>query len=317
MGFAFSRASVLVWAMSLADFLGRELVSSLAGLDSSQLFGAWPSGSPGEARKRKRFSPVLYREDHVHPHQEYCHLMSGRCNFSFQHRTVELKPGDMVACPGGVHHAETFCSSRSGYRLAWWILLDKEPMFHVRRYRGRGGYDVEYIIWLTSLTGYGEERLRVLRELAARSIRQKPEVATLREAMLSVTLELYRQILKGGETPFDARAELVRKMTDFVRNHAARPLTLADVAKAVHMSPNYLTSLFRSQTGTSLGRFILTERIALAQRMLRQPLSSVKSVGLDVGFSDPFTFSRAFKRITGLAPRSWLQSQGIGREGGS
>ena len=54
-------------------------------------------------------------------------------------------------------------------------------------------------------------------------------------------------------------------------------------------------------------------RIALAQRMLRQPESSVKSVGLEVGFSDPFTFSRAFKRITGVAPRSWIRSQGNDR----
>ena len=58
--------------MSLADFLGRELVSSLAGLDSKQLFGAWVGGNPSEARKRTRFNGGFYREDHVHPHQEYC-----------------------------------------------------------------------------------------------------------------------------------------------------------------------------------------------------------------------------------------------------
>jgi AraC-like DNA-binding protein len=106
-------------------------------------------------------------------------------------------------------------------------------------------------------------------------------------------------------------------MTDFVRTHTARPLALADVARAVHMSPNYLTSLYHSQTGMSLGRFILTERIALAQRMLRRPESSVKSVGLEVGFSDPFTFSRAFKRITGVAPRTWIRTQGSGGDSGA
>jgi AraC-like DNA-binding protein len=299
--------------MSLADFLGRELMSGLAGLDASQLFGAWAGGNPSEVRRRARFNPVLYREDHVHAHPEFCHLISGHCRFSFEHRTADLEPGDVVVCPGGVPHAETFCSSRSSYRLAWWTLLAGDPMLHVHRYRGQGGYDVEHIIRLTSLSSYAEERLRVLRELAAASLRQRPAVEALREAMLSVTLELYRQILKGGETPLDARAELVRKMTDFVRTHTARPLALADVAKAVHMSPNYLTSLYHSQTGVSLGRFILTERIALAQRMLRQPESSVKSVGLEVGFSDPFTFSRAFKRITGLAPRIWIRTQGSGR----
>jgi hypothetical protein len=66
----------LLVAMSLADFLGRELISGLAGLDSSQLFGAWAGGNPSEVRKRAHFNPVLYREDHVHPHQEFCHLIT-------------------------------------------------------------------------------------------------------------------------------------------------------------------------------------------------------------------------------------------------
>jgi AraC-like DNA-binding protein len=303
--------------MSLADFLGRELMSGLAGLDPSQLFGAWSGGNPSESRRRAHFNQALWAESHAHPQPEYCQLITGRCCFSFQHRTAELEPGDMVVCPGGVPHAETFCRSRRGYRLAWWILTDKAPMLHVRRYRSRGGYDVEHVIRLATLSMEGEERIKILRERAARSSRERPDIETLREAMLSVALELYRQILRGEETTFDARADLVRKMTDFVRAHPTQPLALADVAKAIHMSPNYLTSLYHSQTGVSLGRFILTERIALAQRMLRQPDSSVKSVGLEVGFSDPFTFSRAFKRITGLAPRSWIRSQGNGRDPGA
>jgi AraC-like DNA-binding protein len=173
------------------------------------------------------------------------------------------------------------------------------------------GYDVEFVVRLTTLSTYGKERIDVLRQLAASSVEQRPSVEALREAMLSVAVELYRQILKGGETPFDARAELARKITDFVRMHSGQPLSLADVAKAVHMSPNYITSLYHSQTGVSLGRFIKAERIGLAQRLLRQPDSSVKSVGLGLGFSDPFTFSRAFKRITGTAPHTWKRTQGV------
>jgi len=305
--------------MSLAEFLGRELISGLARLDASHLMGAWEGGNPSERRRRGQFSQLLcrendmhpYCEDDVHPHHEFCHLLTGRCCLSFKHQTSELKPGDIVACTGGIPHAETVCKSNVGYRLAWWVLLDDDPMLHVRRYRSKRGYDVEFVIRLTSLSFYGKERLDILREMAASSVRHAPDVEALREAMLSVAVELYRRILTGGETAFDARAELARRITDFVRAHSERPLSLADVAKAVHMSPNYLTSLYHSQTGVSLGRYIKTERIALAQRMLCKPDSSVKSVGLGLGFSDPFTFSRVFKRITGTAPRAWKRAQGV------
>jgi AraC-like DNA-binding protein len=297
--------------MALADFIGQELVSGLARLDASRLMGSWEGGSPSAMRKRARFSQLLYHENDMHPHHEFCHLISGRCCLSFKHQTSELEPDDVVVLASGVHHAETICKTNVGYRLAWWVLNDVDPMLHVRRYRGVKGYDVEYVVRLNSLSTYGKERIDVLRELAAQSATQRPPIEALREAMLSVAIELYRQILKGGETPFDARAELARKITDFVRIHSGQPLSLADVAKAVHMSPNYITSLYHSQTGVSLGRFIKAERIGLAQRLLRQPDSSVKSVGLGLGFSDPFTFSRAFKRITGTAPCTWKRTQGV------
>jgi methylphosphotriester-DNA--protein-cysteine methyltransferase len=34
---------------------------------------------------------------------------------------------------------------------------------------------------------------------------------------------------------------------------------------------------------------------------------------IELGFSDPFTFSRAFKLIAGLAPRTWARANGAGR----
>jgi AraC-like DNA-binding protein len=87
------------------------------------------------------------------------------------------------------------------------------------------------------------------------------------------------------------------------------PLALGDVARAVHVSPNYLTGLFRAETGTPLGKFILAERIALAQVRLGRAGASVKAVALELGFADPFAFSRAFKRATGRAPRAWLAAR--------
>jgi len=300
--------------MSLVRFLGQELMAGLARTADSAFFGAWEGGNPAEARRRAQFSPVLYGEDHAHPHHEFCLLLSGRCRFSFRYRTSVLQTGDLVACAGGVPHAEVYSAAREDYRLVWWILWENDPLLHVHRYRRRGGYDVEHVIMLKNLSTFSDERLEVLRGLAARSLRLRPSLETLREAMMSLALELYGQVLMSGERPMDARAELVRRMTDFVRERSGRSLTLADVATAVHMSPNYLTSLYRAQTGLSLGRFILTERIARAKRMLRQPDSSVKSVGLELGFSDPFTFSRAFKRIAGVAPREWVRAPRAAKE---
>ncbi|MDB6169471.1 MAG: hypothetical protein JWM88_2335 [Verrucomicrobia bacterium] len=277
---------------------------ALGNLDAGRVLGPWRGARPHERRRAMRFSPVLYGENHAHGHPELCLLVEGRCRFSFDHRGSVLKAGDLVVCPAGLAHAEAYVRGGEGYRLAWWNLGETEPRLHVTRYARRGGFAMEHAMDLALLPAEGRGRLMEIRRMVEGS--KPPEVDVLREAMLTVTLALYRRALEGGDARLDTRPELVRRAVEFVGAHAHRALSLADVARAVQVSPNYLTSLFRAETGRPLGRFILEERIALAQRQLRMPDASVKAVALGLGFADPFTFSRAFKRIAGRSPRAWI-----------
>ena len=290
--------------MALARFLGQDLVVALGKLDAGRVLGPWRATRPQDRRRKMRFSPVLYGEDHAHDHAELCLLLEGRCRFSFEHTGCVLQAGDLVVLPAGLPHAEAYVRPGEGYRLAWWSLNEAEPRLHVTRYARRGGFAMEHLMYLALLPADAREKLAKVRARATSA--RRPDADAVREAMLSVTLALYRRVLDGGEAQLDSRAQLVRRAADHVRANTGRALTLAEVAQAVHVSPNYLTSLFRAETGTPLGRFILVERVALAQRRLRQLGSSVKAVALELGFADPFTFSRAFKRVTGRSPKAWL-----------
>lgn len=289
--------------MSLAGFLGQDLVVALGRLNADRVLGPWRGARPQDRRRRMKFAPVLYGEDHAHGHAELCLLLEGRCRFSYQHGGSVLEAGDLVVCPARLPHAEAHVRPGAGYRLAWWSLNETEPRLHVTRYARRGGFRMEHLMDLALLPADAREKLAGLRELVASS--RAPSAEALREALLTLTLALYRRVLDGGEAQLDSRAQLVRRAVEYVQAHAARALTLAEVARAAQVSPNYLTGLFRAETGTSLGRFILAERVALARRRLRQPDATVKAVALDLGFADPFTFSRAFKRVTGRSPTAW------------
>jgi AraC-like DNA-binding protein len=290
--------------VALARLLGSDLVVALGKLDAGRVLGPWRGARPPERRRPMRFAPVLYGEDHAHGHAELCLLLEGRCRFSFDHAGSVLAPGDLVICPAGRPHAEAYVRPGEGYRLAWWNLSESEPRLHVTRYARRGGFALDHLVNLGLLPADAREKLARLRAMAAAP--RRPDVEELREAMLTVTLALYRRVLDGDGAQLDTRAQLVRRAADHVRAQNGQALTLADVARAVQVSPNYLTGLFRAETGTPLGRFILGERIALAQRRLVQPAASVKGVALELGFTDPFSFSRAFKRVTGRSPRAWM-----------
>lgn len=294
-------------SVSLTNFIGSELVTAIGRLDAAHLLGPWQSHVPAKCRRRAKFTPVLYDENHAHEHAELCLLIEGHCVFSLDHAASVLNSGDLVICPAGLPHGETFVRAEAGYRLVWWSLHRNEPTVHVTRYRKRGGFTLEYQLSLRELPADAQARVAVLRKLA--EAKTAPDVEALRESMLTLALALYRRVLDGGEAQLDMRAQLVRRASEFVRAQSHRPLALADVAGAVHVSPNYLTALFRAVTGTPLGRFILGERIARAQQRLSEPAASVKTVSEELGFSDQFTFSRAFKRVTGKSPRAWLAGQ--------
>jgi len=289
--------------VSLATFLGQDLVIALGQLNADRVLGPWRGARPQDRRRRMTFAPVLYGEDHAHGHAELCLLLEGRCRFSFDHGGSVLEPGDLVVCPARLPHAEAYCRPGEGYRLAWWSLSAEEPQLHVTRYARRGGFTMEHLMNLALLPADARERLEALRALATSP--RRPDADALREAMLTLTLALFRRVRDGGAAQLDTRAQLVRRAVEHVRANAGRALTLAEVARAAQVSPNYLTGLFSAETGTPLGRFILVERITLAQHRLREPGATVKAVALGLEFADPFTFSRAFKRVTGRSPKVW------------
>lgn len=294
--------------MSLTGFLGGELVGAIGRLSAAHVLGPWAGRRPADVRARRALVPALYGDDHAHGHAEMCLLLEGSCGFSFEHASGVLKAGDLVVCPAGTPHAESYARRSEEYRLAWWSLHEREPSLHATRYARREGFVFEQQVSLATLPG--EARARLARLRASAVAKTPPALDALREAMLTIALALYRRVLEAGEATVDTRAQLVGRAADFVRANAIRPLSLADVAQAVHVSPNYLTALFRTESGMPLGQFILSERMQLAQQRLQRAGATVKGVALELGFADPFSFSRAFKRVTGGAPRAMLARAG-------
>jgi AraC-like DNA-binding protein len=69
------------------------------------------------------------------------------------------------------------------------------------------------------------------------------------------------------------------------------------------------------EQGVTFAWVVAGARLAMAQRMLDDPDRKIIDVALDLGYSDPAHFTRAFVRWTGLAPREFQRLRLIGRLG--
>lgn len=100
----------------------------------------------------------------------------------------------------------------------------------------------------------------------------------------------------------------LRKVFDHVSRHLATPgaLSLSKAAAAAQLSPKHFCELFRDVTGVSFTAWRDSYRIDNAMIMLWLERSRpVSAIGRAVGYEDPTTFGRAFKRFTGLSPRAF------------
>jgi AraC-like DNA-binding protein len=79
------------------------------------------------------------------------------------------------------------------------------------------------------------------------------------------------------------------------------PPNQQQIARSLHMSSRTLQRKLKDE-GTSFMDLLQDTRLQLASKYLGQPNRSVVETSYLLGFSEPSTFSRAFKRWTGVAP---------------
>jgi len=82
------------------------------------------------------------------------------------------------------------------------------------------------------------------------------------------------------------------------------PLSIATLAAGVNLSPSRFAHLFYREVGASPARYLHTLRMLRARLLLERTFLSVKEVMALVGCNDPSHFSRDFRRIHGVNPRT-------------
>lgn len=100
--------------------------------------------------------------------------------------------------------------------------------------------------------------------------------------------DLYRRIARGRE---------------FIDACFASPLSIEQVARQAAMSEYHFFRLFKSVYGVSPHQYILRKRLETGMKLLLKE-HSVSSAAIECGFSDIYSFSKAFRKHFGITPSS-------------
>lgn len=99
--------------------------------------------------------------------------------------------------------------------------------------------------------------------------------------------------------------DIVKKATLYMKQNVEKNLKLEDIAGHFNISAPHFSRLFKQRTMHSPIDYFIQIKIQHACQLLDYSNLRVNEIGSQIGYEDPYYFSRIFKKVTGLSPSNY------------
>jgi AraC family transcriptional regulator len=96
-----------------------------------------------------------------------------------------------------------------------------------------------------------------------------------------------------------------KRVVEFIQEHLAEEISLTALAKLVDLSLYHFARAFKQSFGAPPHRYHMACRMERARSLLQRPAHSVTQIGIQIGFRETSSFTRAFRKFTGLTPTEY------------
>ncbi len=94
----------------------------------------------------------------------------------------------------------------------------------------------------------------------------------------------------------------MKKLLQYIDDHYADQLSLADVAEHFHFNPSYLSNYFSTHNKEGFSEYLNKVRIEKASQLLLKDSAPISEISGMVGYSDHSYFCKVFKKMNGMSP---------------
>ncbi|MDV7143429.1 AraC family transcriptional regulator, partial [Tropicimonas sp. TH_r6] len=126
----------------------------------------------------------------------------------------------------------------------------------------------------------------------------------VQELVFQVVDLLFEAKGQGGTRSSDH----VQDVLNFIERNLHKRVTLERAADFAHISPCYLSRLFRKEMDANFVSYIRERRITRAKDLLASSDLPIGNIALDLSFNDANYFCKAFRKEVGLSPSEYRRS---------
>jgi AraC-like DNA-binding protein len=156
----------------------------------------------------------------------------------------------------------------------------------------------------------------IYEEMLAAGLKGGPLASRLCSLLLEL-LALRVEELAHSPADFQGRArQAFDRSRAELQKHFRKIQSVSELARLTHLDPAYLSRLYARFGGESPHEMLTRLKVNEAAAYLLQGVHSIKEVAALVGFSDPYHFSRVFKRSHGISPAAFQRAKARVSRGG-
>jgi two-component system response regulator YesN len=127
------------------------------------------------------------------------------------------------------------------------------------------------------------------------------------ESSIQSVLEEVFGIVKDSQPIQDIK--LIQSVLNYIEQNYQKGVTLEETAEHVHLSPFYLSKLFKKELKINFVSYVTDRKIDKAKELLETTDLPILNIALDLNYQEPNYFSKVFKKVVGMTPSEYRKDK--------
>ncbi len=233
-------------------------------------------------------------------HTLWC-MQSGSLCIEVNHKVFEVKEGDVVLFyPGDTYRA--YSSEDCAFLVYFFALETGNGLDFFKNLNWAGVYSSEKLA--KKCKQHCEQYLDRLSVGTSIGL----QLYSSFFAFLTEVLELQKECCYFYDTMAAAQDSVIQSVVDYMKEHYTTDLSVDELAKIADMSEKYFIRQFHFHMAVTPKQYLVELRMKRALKLLSGSKKSIAEIAGELGYSDQYCFSKAFRKYYGEAPSTFRKN---------
>ncbi|MGB4006296.1 MAG: AraC family transcriptional regulator [Halanaerobiales bacterium] len=245
---------------------------------------------------REKCSPLKRINSYAKGWHVFHYIVSGKGTFVLEDRKYKLKRGNIFYIPAGFE-AEYYPDTYEPWSYVWvgFSGIDADD------YLSASGFSLESPIF------FDEEM--ILNDFFYQLVSAYNHFGCLNIRSLGYLYIIFSYLIEMNKNKqniaMSIKGSHVKEAIEFISYNYQFNISVRDIANSLNLTSNYLSSIFKSETGLTTKQFLTRYRMEKACSLLKTKNKPIKDIAQAVGYKNQLHFSSEFKKYMKMSPSAY------------